>query len=231
MVTLTTDQVVKQMLEHDLPYYTVLDGKSVLDSQHDDKKTVADSISQLQEFLKMCSGNNVTIKVGSRSNFEINKGGGTGKKYEYRINLNNNSANDNSRVLSGINNNNVTSTERDLLLRIGVLESEKKELEFNNKLDIINAKMELLQKEKTNPLEPFAIGALNKLFGESQEQPIATGAANSLSGVSTEDTKVRMSEALKLFMKLDNEYLLTLEKIVKIAGEKPDEYNQFKKMI
>jgi hypothetical protein len=227
MAEFSKEFVIRKMRESRFPFFTVKDSdnKSIIWDQQDPDVSEAKAVEQLEEVLNEAQGSFLFVSIKGKTKAQLGSGGNTkgaeSKGLEYKVKI--------DGQMNGVSGNRTDSSEH--YKTIAGLEHKLLEMQYNQKYEALERKIEDLKKEDNNPMMEKAFQMLlpHLMPGAGAALP-----APALAGPPTDQgnsEQERLRAALRRLSAVDPHFVDTLCYLADFAENKPDIYASYIPML
>lgn len=218
MIRVTKDWLIKKVVNDNLPYWKVYDGKELIE-QNQTESDAEKSAQELNYLLEDLDGNICRVQISDKNNSQKSKGGRDYVNYEYQVKL------------SGIKdsgNNNISLLKEIFDLKMQIQVNELKQ-QHDAAIKLIEDKGGSTFDKALEKLMPII-----QAYGMKYIQPGVAGIndpAPTETQLGSLSKKERLMAAINTLAKVDTDYITLIESIASIAANNLPMYNQYKPII
>lgn len=226
-------QTIKdQMLNKQLPFFSIKEGNQVVDLQDDEGVSVDAAVEQLESIVESIESGILEIALSNKSKKQKSKGGADLMNFTYKIRIGESKKENESGSMA-------------LIREIYELKAKMQEQSFEHRMQELERSMKKKEKKDffEQPMVQEAITGLIQNFGK-QATPVANhhGIADDLAETEappetktqrrmTPEEKKTLTETIARLSKVDPDIINTLVKLAQLAESNPGKYNMAKSML
>lgn len=213
-----------EMVKKGLAYYSIKHGGQLITRQ-EEEMSPEQAAEELEQFVKGLGYSYVDVELSKRPHSEKAKGGNIAN-FHHRLSLKKEGA----PITGPASASN--GQLMDLLREIADLKAQIIEKTYEAKLNLLERKIEDIEKGDKNPIQEAALMALVNMFGAGNgiAAPSAAVVAGPPQGESSDD-KSRLKSAIRALAAADPDYITTLEMLGRFAQKNPSQYEGFKPLL
>lgn len=225
-------QTIKdQMLNKQLPFFSIKEGNQVVDLQDDEGVSVDAAVEQLESIVESIESGILEIALSNKSKKQKAKGGADLMNFTYKIRIGESKKENESGSLA-------------LIREIYELKADLQKKDFEHRMEELERIMSKKEKKPAfdldHPLAQQAItGLLTHFAGGSAPVANHTGIADNVSEPEapaaetktkrmTPEEKKTLTESIQRLSKVDPDIINTLVKLANLAESNPGKYNMAK---
>lgn len=226
------DYIAELMQSENLFLFTLcgVDGKSILCEQDDESYKVGESIQKLDHCLESLEpGQVVYLTLRRHTKKDKSQGGAIKGNYQFKIRTGTDKAIsghtpqiDTSLVNSEILR--LMQEKKELELKMAELKAEQKHAELERKIE------EIKNESVLEKYAPQIIGTLQAMFTKQAGAPVAVAGLEDTE-TETATPKQRITAAINRLIKIDKDFVNTIEVLAAYAEQQPQSYLGFLPML